>query len=215
VNTQMQTHYGQTFPQQLPDNPTPQMAYDQRYGATALVGLNYVPQDLSKFYFPSPFEGLPRLCVLCPLGMLPSGACPWKGENRYRTMHVDMNHMNCIVSSNFVILSHNNVIIMKAYAEYFLCYTVTVSHPDKFYCVVQHACTSYNCMLTYQYRCEIYAENQYEKISITRLVGHFQDDFNTLTRMGKCLILDRAIVESFTKTDGFYVHVTVLIPETI
>jgi hypothetical protein len=155
------------------------------------------------------------MAVLCPLGMLPAGTCPWKGENRYREMHVDTNHKNCIVSSNSIRLSRNSVIIMNAYTEYFLCYAVTVTDPDKLYCVVQHACTAYNCMLTYQYRCEIYAENQYERISLTRLVAHSQHDFNTLTQMGNCLSLDRATVNCFTVTDGFYVNVTVLIPEPV
>jgi hypothetical protein len=213
VNTQMQSLYGHTFLQEAPHNHTPQMAYDQQYNVIGQVGLNYVPQGPSEFNLLLHLQGFPRLPVVCPLAMLPSGACPWKGESRYRKMHVEMNHMNYIASSNVIRLSHNCVTIMNAYTEYFLCYAVTVSDPDKLYCVVQHACTSYNCMLTYQYRCDIYAENRYEKISITRLVGHFQDDFNTLTQMGNCLSLDRETVNSFTGNDGFYVNVTVLIPE--
>jgi hypothetical protein len=190
-----------------------QITYDQQYNVTTQVGLSYVPQGLSDFNLPLDLQEFPRLPVLCPLAMLPSGACSWKGENRYRKMHVDMNHKNCIVSSNVITLSHNCVTIMNAYTEYFLCYAVTVTDPDKLHCVVQHACTSYNCMLTYQYRCEIYAENRYEKISVTRLVGHFQDDFKTLTQMGNCLTLDRATVNRFTGNAGFHVNVAVLIPE--
>jgi hypothetical protein len=215
VNIQMQTHYGQTFTQQVANNPTPQMAYDLQYNVNAQIGPNYVTQSVSECTLPLHTQGFQNLPVLCPLGMLPSGACPWKGENRYRKMHVDMNHTNFIVPSNFIRLPRNCVIIMNAYTEYFLCYAVTVTDPDKLYCVVQHACTSYNCMLAYQYRCEIYAENRYEKISVTRLVGHFQDDFNTLIQKGNYLSLDRAIVNSFTGNDGFHVNVTVLIPEPV
>ncbi|PNF16917.1 hypothetical protein B7P43_G04211 [Cryptotermes secundus] len=215
VNTQMQTYYGKTFPQKVTNNPMPQMAHDQQYNAATEVGMNSAPQGLPELNLPLHLQGFLNPPVLCPLGMLPSGACPWKGDNRYREMHVDTSHANYTVSTNFIRLSRNCVMLMNVYAEYFLCYAVAVTDPDRLYCVVQHACTSYNCMLTYQYRCDIYAENRYEKLSVTKLVAHFRDDFNTLTQKGNCLSLDRATVNSFTADNGFYVNVTILIPEQV
>jgi hypothetical protein len=216
VNTHMQTRYGQSFPLEEPNKLAPQAEqHDQQYNPFAQIILNYVHQDPPLLNYPFLLDMAPNVSVLCPMGMLPSGACPWRGKNRYRQLHIVKNHTNYLVPSNFIKMPFNCVAIMNAYTEYFICYTVTCSVPGKLYCIVQHACTSCDCMLSYQYRCEIYAENRYEKICITRLVGHFKDDFNTLTQTGNCVSLDTAVVNSFTSNDEFYIHVTVLIPEPV
>jgi hypothetical protein len=212
----MQTRYGQSFPLQEPNKPAPQTEqHDQQYNPTAQIILNYVHQDPPQLNYPFLLDMAPNAQVLCPMGMLPTGACPWRGKNRYRQLHIVKNHTNYLVPSNFIKMTFNCVAIMNAYTEYFICYTVACSVTGKLYCIVQHACTSRDCMLSYQYRCEIYAENRYEKICITRLVGHFKDDFNTLTQTGNCVSLDSAIVSCFTSNDEFYIHVTVLIPEPV
>jgi hypothetical protein len=184
---------------------------DQQQNLIAQMGLGYACQGPTSFNLPSLIEIGARLPVLCPMGMLPAGPCPWRGEKRLRMAHVSTNHMNYLVPSNYIKMPSNYIAILNAYAEYFVCYTVAES--GNLHCIVQHACSAYNCLLTYQYRCEIYAENRYEKISITRLVGHLKDDFHTMSQSGRCVILDNAVVNCFASNDGLYIHITVLVPE--
>jgi hypothetical protein len=162
-------------------------------------------------------EGDPNETVLCPMGKLPEAPCRWVGKRSWREMHVVMSHsMNLYYSNRYTTMSFKSAAILNAYTEYFLCYTIPRNDPNKLYCVVQHACQTHNCMLTYQYRCEIRAANGYEKITDTRLVGHFADNFTTLTKLGKCVRFDADVVYYFAAgNDELNVDFTILIPEPI
>jgi hypothetical protein len=215
VTTQVQTHHGQSFRQEECIDLTLPKEYDEAHSITAQMGPGSVHPSSSQTNFPLFLGVASNFPVLCPLGMLPCGACPWKGDYRYRKKHIDMHHRSHLIASNLIMLGPNNSTIMNVYGEYFLCYTFVTNWPAKLYCIVQHACTSRDCMLTFQYTCAIFAENKYEKIYVTRLVGHFQDNFSTLTEKGNYVSLDSTVVKSFTNTKGFYVYFTVLIPEEV
>ncbi|KDR11343.1 uncharacterized protein LOC110837182 isoform X2 [Zootermopsis nevadensis] len=160
-------------------------------------------------------EGDPNEPVLCPMAKLPHEPCLWKGIKRWRKGHIEMNHYMYLSTNNYVALTFNRVAILSVYTEYFLCYTVTKDDPKKLFCVAQHACQSHNCMLTYQYRCEIRAANGYEKITETRLVAHIADDFTTLNKLGKCVRFDAEVITYFVGTDELNVNFEISIPEPV
>jgi hypothetical protein len=160
-------------------------------------------------------EGDPNEPVLCPMAKLPDKPCSWTGYRTQRTEHVMMLHSMILHTNNFIALSFNRAAILSVYSEYFLCYAVTTNDPKKLYCVAQHACQSHKCVLTYQYMCEIRAANGYEKITDIRLVGHFADDFTTLTKLGQCVRFDAEVVNYFTGNYEFNVTFTISIPELV
>jgi hypothetical protein len=154
---------------------------------------------------------------ICPMGRLPYDACQWRGEYYYRQEHIVRYHAAQLVYSNRTTLPANRAIILTAYKEHFLCYTVTVKQPDKLYCVVQHANKSSRrkCVTSYQYRCEISAANRYEKITETRLVGNNDDDFVTLVKQGRCVRWDAEVVKHFVGNDAIDVSFKISIAEKI
>jgi hypothetical protein len=154
---------------------------------------------------------------ICPMGRLPYDACPWRGEFGNRHNHIRYEHAGQLIYSNFALLPANRAILMSFYNEIFLCYTVTAHHPDKLYCIVQHACKSsmQKCLMLYQYRCEICAANRYEKITETRLVGDLHDDFQTLVKQGKCVRWDAEVVKHLIGNDEINVSFKIAIAEQI
>jgi hypothetical protein len=157
----------------------------------------------------------PNELTLCPMATLPSRPCSWAGSRSCRAQHIMMNHSINFSTSNYIALSSNKSAILNVYTEYFLCYTITCYKPKKLYCIAQHSCESRNCVLTYQYTCEIRAANGYEKISHTRLVGHFADDFGSLTKLGRCARFDNEVVNYFAGNSEPYVTFTISIPEPV
>ena len=154
---------------------------------------------------------------ICPMGKLPYDACQWRGEYYYRQEHIARNHAAQLVYSNRATLSANGAVILTAYNEHFLCYTLITHQPDKLYCVVQHArkLCGRKCVTSYQYRCEICAANRYEKITETRLVGDIYDDFETLVKQGKCVRWDAEVVKHFVGNDAIDVSFKISIAEQI